>query len=220
MAITETLINNDLDMLADIISGFNGITIGKEVESGLTVLIRLVDSDENTIAQVQYANPSSPSTSNITFTAILSAGVYEQITMTSGIGSAWKCANGIMVTGKGSNYKAFTIVKTNQGKTAFVIQTDNTYPHYRNLACVAYGDIGTQSDVSMREFTFTPTIRNTTVVTPVPTAGAYGQPSYTYKSGIIPFNKNYESGKYGEIILDGRHFLTNTYFAIEDESDS
>lgn len=234
MAITSLLIENDLDALADFIDGFNGMSVEKIIESDETVGLELQDQAGHTLCIMQY----NSTTNKLQIQANLSDEVWETAdfpyytsgTFDRGIRRAWKCANGIMID-LCNNYSTplcypFYIVKTSLGSTAFIFSTSSSLGSismlYTDLVCVTYGDSGTMDDpAANRKFSFTKTVRPCMVVCPVPTRSEYGVASYTYKSGIVLFNTFYDTsgyGKYGGVISGGKTYLSNTYFAIEDES--
>lgn len=232
MAITCTPIRNDLGALASVIDGFNGIDVDTvETEEGI-VGLDLLDSDSNLIASFNKLLDGGDS--RIRFEAYLAFGIYESVAIPvnidsghivfteKGINNAWKCSNGIILDCWYNDDRSYVaIVKSNNGKTAFVGSDapSSATKMYSNLFCVCYGDVGSSSDPDNKRFyTFSPRTRTTSIVVPLPSRGAYGSPSYTYKSGIMLFNDHYSLDDYGETVINNKHFLTNSYFAIEDEN--
>lgn len=213
MAISQVYINNDMTALKNFLDGFNGMTATLSSDT-----ITMKDSSNNTLCTITQTQTANGYT--YAFEAFASASLSQTATYNYSVNTlvyAWKCNGGIMLDFRASDneyHYPFYITKTNNGKTAFVFTTgtyfgDNETLH-NNLACIAFGDIGTLST-----YTFSPTPKRQAIICPMPTNNAYGTPSYTQNAGFMPFNSAYNMG-YGSITMNGVEYLTNGYFAIKD----
>lgn len=132
------------------------------------------------------------------------------------------CKNGVIIVSRYSGSSAdglpIRIVRTNQGKIAFIFWAASTtnppqnYEAYCNgQCCVAWGDITPLRilDVSVRS-------RMQTEIVPLFTNAQLDIVSKTVKSGAIMYSPDYSTNlRY--ILINGHRFITDGYFAIEDE---
>lgn len=132
------------------------------------------------------------------------------------------CKNGVIIVSRYSNGREgglpIRIVRTNQGKMAFIFWAASTtnspqnYEAYCNgQCCVAWGDITPLRilDVSVRS-------RMQTEIVPLFTNAQLDIVSKTVKSGAIMYSPDYSTNlRY--ILINGHRFITDGYFAIEDE---
>lgn len=134
------------------------------------------------------------------------------------------CKNGVIIVSRYTASNPATglpirIVRTNQGKMAFIfwaaasnVNPPINYEAYCNeQCCVAWGDITPLRtlDVSVRS-------RMQTEIVPLFTNAQLDIVSKTVKSGAIMYSPDYSTNlRY--ILINGHRFITDGYFAIEDE---
>lgn len=134
------------------------------------------------------------------------------------------CKNGVIIvsryaTGYPGSGLPIRIVRTNQGKMAFIFWSSSSgtaspsnYEAYCNSqCCVAWDDITPLRtlDISVRS-------RMQTEIVPLFTNAQLDIVSKTVKSGAIMYSPDYSTNlRY--ILINGHRFITDGYFAIEDE---
>lgn len=132
------------------------------------------------------------------------------------------CKNGVIIVSRYSDSSAgglpIRIVRTNHGKMAFIFWAANNInppqnheAYYNGQCCVAWGDITPLRilDVSVRS-------RMQTEIVPLFTNAPLDIVSKTVKSGAIMYSPDY-SANLRYILINGHRFITDGYFAIEDE---
>ena len=196
-----------------------GVTVSYN-SSISTVYIK--DADENTLFSITKMTNYS-----IDWTSYASANVYASGTVggssyVASLDYVYTCKNGIIIVikgnvgsgGVGSGILPIRIVKTNLGKLAFVSKR-NTYAttsnaYRENIDCIAWGDVAPLYTVwiSNRYDTHYE-------VVPMLTNADADVISYTDKSGSLL----YSTGDYAlkAINISGKRYLSDSYFAIEDE---
>lgn len=134
----------------------------------------------------------------------------------------YACKNGIIIfvaADDGTQSLPIRIVKTNNGKLAFVVWRGATaYPqtsvnlsgYFQNQDCMTYDDIAT-----FKTYTFSNRYDIHYVVVPLLTNSQAEVVSYTDKSGFLPYST--QDGIIKVITINGKKHLTDSLFAIEDE---
>lgn len=219
MAITQTYINGDSIALTAFLQRlvpeyFASVTYDSENK-----VITVKDADDNVLLKLDFNSNGS------------SFGVYAYVDETNYIKntvySSFMCEYGY-ITKKGAmiDLKASStsfikgillITKTNNGKTAFVFNTNmtnsSTETNMRSVYSVTWGDALPVNVISITYNTF-----SQIVITSFPTNNAYGTTSYTPDAGFMTFSQSFiAKGSYGSIIIDGVTYLTNGYWALKDE---
>ena len=108
---------------------------------------------------------------------------------------------------------AIIIAKTNRDATAIIMPTvDNDTSYCTSLACVA------QDDALPAELLSFPqqSIRSQTLLVPFPTNNVIGLPSYTTDVYYLMFTQ-FPPGQVWDLVIGGRKYLSNGYYAILDQ---
>lgn len=137
-----------------------------------------------------------------------------------GVNYAYSCKNGIILWlySQSAASLPLRIVKTNNSKLAFITWGSNgapssgtpSYPFYQNIDCITYEDI-----TPLVTYTFANRYDTHYVVVPLLTNSQAEVVSYTDKSGFLPYSTQDRVIKV--ITINGKKYLTDSYFAIEDE---
>ena len=186
--------------------------------------IYIKDTDENTLFRITKVNSSS---TNISWTSYASSNLYADGYAGNGsypasLDYVYTCKNGIIITingragsgGIGNGILPIRIVKTNLGKLAFISKRNNvstTSNAYReNIDCIAWGDVAPLNTawISNRYDTHYE-------VVPMLTNSDADVVSYTDKSGSLLYSTGDLAFKI--INISGKKYLSDSYFAIEDE---
>lgn len=221
--ITISNVNNSLDTLKAAIdsSGFldgEYVTVetgqSSEYDSNTYNVLSIKDTDGNVLFRyeqntadlargrwISYASSSVKAATN--------CGNAHTIT------DVGTCTNGIIINTQWSNgavSSPIRIVRTNLGKLAFIhCITVNQPDAYANQSCVAWGDVS-----PLRNLTFNVSNRMQALIAPMLTNSEHDVLSQTVKSGWMPYNRDYNV-YLRAMVLNGHRFLTDGYFAIEDE---
>lgn len=137
--------------------------------------------------------------------------------------SVGKCANGILIfIDRDNPGVSILITKTNNGEVAAVFtyyQGSNyrKWIHAENLHVCAVGDYG-GSAVDQRTLTFNASDKNQTQLNYFTTTPVEGVISYTPKAYYMPSSQVYDI-YFGKFFANGKWYLTNGYWAIEDEEE-
>lgn len=138
------------------------------------------------------------------------------------VGSVYCCDNGVIIeiigtyNGSDAYYLPIRIVKTNDGRLAFVScrndsGTVTTPSSYRdNIDCIAYGDVAPLSTMSISNRYDTHA-----AIVPMLTNCEAGTVSYTEKSGFM--TNSSQSTTVQVIEIAGDKYMTDGYFAIKVE---
>lgn len=153
-------------------------------------------------------------------TEAISNGVAVSSTYPASIG---KCANGILILmDRESPTVSILITKTNNGEVAAVFSyySGSNYRkkvHTENLHVCAVGDYG-GSVVDQRTLGFYVSDKNQTQLNYFTTTPVEGVISYTPKAFYMPCSQVYDI-YFGKFFANGKWYLTNGYWAIEDEEE-
>lgn len=220
--ITMATINDDINTLKSFIevSGFlDGETITCVEDddailytsgAGITVksfnifdengnmLFRLEQSD-NTVYN-RFTAYASSELSNVN-----TAGLARPIT------EAIACSNGIIIRlMQSSNNQSIVLTRANNGKIAFIYDSSNV-SMINNICCIAWGDVAPIRTINLKTH-----VRPQTLVAPMVTNSSFDELVYTNKGGWMPYNADYTTN-IRAILINGRRFITDGTYAIEDE---
>lgn len=135
---------------------------------------------------------------------------------------AYCCKNGVIIFVAADNRTPtvpIRIVKTNNGKLAFVVWgASSIYPtpsvnlsgYFQDQDCMTYEDV-----TPFSTYTFANRYDTHYVVVPLLTNSQVETISYTDKSGFLPYST--QDGIIKVISINGKKYLTDSFFAIEDE---
>lgn len=133
------------------------------------------------------------------------------------ISNAAGCSNGISIYiefPSNPSYKGhIRIVRNNLGDLVFIypVGTGIGLQEGTDLACITWGDIS-----PLRTITVSGNTRMQRLVMPMFTNAAFDTLSYTDHAGIMPYNDSY-ANEFKAVTINGHRWLTDGYFAIEDE---
>lgn len=222
--ITISNTNNSLDALKAAIdsSGFlddECVTVetgqSSEYDSGTYNVLSIKDADDNVLFRYEQNAASLLRGQWISYASSSVKTEKQLASMSHLITDVGTCTNGIIVnTLWDSTYNSpIRIVRTNLGKLAFIhISDSSSYPDaYSYQSCVAWGDVS-----PLRNLTFRVSTRMQALIAPMLTNSEHDVLSQTVKSGWIPYNRDY-SVYLRAMVLNGHRFLTDGYFAIEDD---
>lgn len=203
--------------------------------------LKIKDADGNLIFKMMndpYANNASRG--KVKWESFYANGsVQSQIGIMSGgyvsdysclVDSVWSCTNGIIIFIRANSassdayWMPIRIVKTNNGKYAFIScryngdsypTTPQGYPSYSgaycsDLDCITYADVDTP-----QTFLIASQYGLHYEVVPMLTNSGTSNISYTNKSGFLQYSTWDKTIK--AITIDGKRYLTDSYFAISDE---
>lgn len=135
---------------------------------------------------------------------------------------AYCCKNGVIIfvaLDNSTSSVPIRIVKTNNGKLAFIVwRGSSAYPptnvnlsgYFQDQDCMTYDDV-----VPFKTYTFSNRYDIHYVVVPLLTNSQAEVVSYTDKSGFLPYST--QDGIIKVISINGKKYLTDSFFAIEDE---
>ena len=220
--ITISNVNNSLDVLKAAIdsSGFlddEYVTVetgqSSEYDSNTYNVLSIKDADGNVLFRYEQnaADLDRGRWINYASSSVKSATNYTNAHTITDIGT---CTNGIIINIRWSNVtnSPIRIVRTNLGKLAFIHSIGTGQPDaYTNQSCVAWGDVS-----PLRNLTFNVSNRMQALIAPMLTNSEHDVLSQTVKSGWMPYNRDYNV-YLRAMVLNGHRFLTDGYFAIEDE---
>lgn len=225
--ITISNTNNSLDTLKAAIdsSGFlddEYVTVetgqSSEYDSSTYNVLSIKDADDNVLFRYEQDAASLLRGQWISYASSSVKTERQLSSMSHTMTDVGTCANGIIVntrwTISGGTYNSpIRIVRTNLGKLAFIhIGNSSSYPDaYSNQSCVAWGDVS-----PLRNLTFMVSTRMQALIAPMLTNSEHDVLSQTVKSGWMPYNRDY-SVYLRAMVLNGHRFLTDGYFAIEDD---
>jgi len=214
MAIYKTL--STLNDIKDLIEQSGFLETGETVAIAEDVLY-IQDSQSNDLFMWVSGGVRRAYADSTHYNTVYNTNPYS---LYDGIG----CKNGVIIVSRYTAGAAATglpirIVRTNQGKMAFIFwaaasnnNPPSNYEAYCNeQCCVAWGDITPLRilDVSVRS-------RMQTEIVPLFTNAQLDVVSKTVKSGAIMYSPDYSTNlRY--ILINGHRFITDGYFAIEDE---
>lgn len=194
-----------------------GVTVSYD---NYTSTVSIKDADENTLFSITKQTGYS-----VNWRSYASANLYADSraggsSYGASLDYAYSCKNGIIIVinGKSGNQTSgvlpIRIVKTNLGKIA-VVSRRNTYDtvqngYRENIDCIAWGDVTPLYTVwiSNRYDTHYE-------VVPMLTNADADVISYTDKSGSLLYSTGDLAFK--AINISGKKYLSDSYFAIEDE---
>ena len=147
-----------------------------------------------------------------------SASVYDSMsfsTESSGDYTIVKCGGGILImtSGTHTNVAHIIITKTNDGTVAVIAGGASARANAltQNIRAAAWGD----AEDATKTLTFTPSAQNQTRLIEFMTYAAPDTVRYTPTAFYMPVGENYDVS-YGKFTVDGRVYITNGYWAIED----
>lgn len=136
-------------------------------------------------------------------------------------GSVGKCANGIIIdVNRSSNISSVLITKTNNGAVAAVFNYSGgsrSRCFTTDVHVCAVGDYGA-SAVDQRTLNFYTSDKNQTQLNYFTTTPVEGVISYTPKAFYMPCSQVYDIA-FGKFFANGKWYLTNGYWAIEDDEE-
>ena len=220
-------IGNDFDTLYTVLSQSEFLT-----NAGATVVndgsgnpkITIKDSDENTLFTIQkITNSSSVDVEWYSYASSNNSvrGYAGNSSYHATVNYVYTCKNGIIIAivgntagGVGNGILPIRIVKTNLGKLAFVSKRNNIGPiinaYRESMDCVAWGDVSPLYTI------YIPNRYDTHYeVVPMLTNSDMDVVSYTDKSGFLLYSTGDLAFKI--INISGKKYLSDSYFAIEDE---
>lgn len=222
MAITKTLINNDPAALASFLQRLvpeyfstveyddtNGILSIYDADDNLLFTFSGLLLDLSTALEVRsYADDQN----YVSKTYGLTSSNHAVITY--GWTAKYGALIGVKYNPSSDTAGGVLITKTNNGKTAFVItdRLDYSTVKFGTTFPVAWGDVA-----PITKFEFAVNEKNQTEIAAFPTNSAVETVSYTPNAGCIIAGSNYSMADGGIITVDGTKYLTNGYWAIEDE---
>lgn len=214
MAIYKTI--STMNDIKDLIEQSGFLEPGETVTFDSPTLY-IKDSDDNTLFTWNHNGVRRAYADSTNYNTVRTSQTYLYY---DGIG----CKNGVIIVSRYTANNPATglpirIVRTNQGKMAFIFWASasinvgpSNYEAYCNeQCCVAWGDITPLRtlDVSVRS-------RMQTEIVPLFTNAQLDIVSKTVKSGAIMYSPDYSTNlRY--ILINGHRFITDGYFAIEDE---
>lgn len=220
--ITISNANNSLDALKAAIdsSGFlddEYVTVetgqSSEYDSNTYNVLSIKDADDDVLFRYEQKTEDLERGRWISYasSSVKAATNYSNVHTITDVGT---CTNGIIINIQWSRvgYSPIRIVRTNLGKLAFIHSITTGQPDaYTNQSCVAWGDVA-----PLRNFTFNVSNRMQALIAPMLTNSEHDVLSQTVKSGWMPYNRDYNM-YLRAMVLNGHRFLTDGYFAIEDE---
>lgn len=196
-----------------------GVTVS--YNSG-TSTVYIKDADENTLFSITKMSSSTIDWTSYASSNVSASGNVGNSSYGASLDYVYTCKNGIIIAisghvgsgGVGSGILPIRIVKTNLGKLAFIskrnIYSTTSNAYRENIDCIAWGDVAPLYTVwiSNRYDTHYE-------VVPMLTNADADVISYTDKSGSLL----YSTGDYAlkAINISGKRYLSDSYFAIEDE---
>ena len=122
------------------------------------------------------------------------------------------CSNGVIIRLNVSPaYPEIILTRANNGKLISVFDS-NSRTRVNYICCVAWGDVSPLRTIDLKTH-----VRPQTLVAPLVTSSAFDDLVYTKKGGWLPYNSDYSS-YLRAILINGRRFITDGTYAIEDES--
>lgn len=220
--ITISEVNNSLDALKAAIdsSGFldgEHVTVEtgqtSEYDSNTYNVLSIKDESDNVLFRYEQNTTDLTRGRWISYasSSVETATNYSNAHTITDVGT---CTNGIIINIQWSTvgYSPIRIVRTNLGKLAFIHSITTGQPNaYTNQSCVAWGDVS-----PLRNLTFSVSNRMQALIAPMLTNSEHDALSQTVKSGWMPYNRDYNV-YLRAMVLNGHRFLTDGYFAIEDE---
>lgn len=203
---------------------FNDCQITTETGSGSNhKLVVITDSDSHRLFELHIYQDSK----QVYAWFYASSSLYAQTRLGSEsyparVGSIYVCDNGAIIeligtyNGNDTEWMPIRIVKTNDGRIAFVSRRNDTaycsgVDGYRNdIDCIAYGDVAPLSTMSISNRYDTHA-----AIVPMLTNCEAGTVSYTEKSGFM-MNSS-QSTTVQVIEIAGDKYMTDGYFAIKVE---
>lgn len=190
------------------------------IELVSNVDMRCKDEDGNVVFDYDSSSQQFRKNPN----AIEDSGDNYQPTSANRPGSVGKCANGIIIdVNKTQAWSSVLITKTNNGAVAAVFNYSGGSGSSRskclttNVHVCAVGDYGA-SAVDQRTLTFYTSDKNQTQLNYFTTTPVEGVISYTPKAFYMPCSQVYDIA-FGKFFANGKWYLTNGYWAIEDEEE-
>lgn len=127
-----------------------------------------------------------------------------------------KCSGGILIISGANNthHLNFIITKTNNDVTAVIAGGNSNFVTAltQNIIAAAWGD----AEDATKTRTFYPSAQNQTQFVSFTTYAKPDTVSYTPKAFYLPDGQYYDL-EYGKIIVNGKLYITNGYWAILDE---
>ena len=226
MAIYREL-NSNLNNVKSLIEDSHFLEAGETVTvttSGNNTILTITDVSQNKLFEWTYGSAASSTTAKGEIKAYADSTNYNTIVTGNpyrffeGIG----CANGIIIrrraySSSGNGDMSIRIVRTNRGNIASIFHVGGTSEpvnptgYYMSQCCVAWGDV-----TPLRTLDFSVNGRMQTEIVPLFTNAQLDVVSKTVKSGFIMYSPDYSTNlRY--ILINGHRFITDGYFAIEDE---
>lgn len=137
-------------------------------------------------------------------------------TATAGTYTIAKCNGGILIIAgsESSHDMSFIITKTNNDVTAVIVGSASNHVNAltNSICAAAWGD----AEDATKTRTFVPSAQNQTQFVSFTTYAKPDTTSYTPNAFYLP-DGQYYSLEYGKIIVNGKLYITNGYWAIIDE---
>lgn len=203
---------------------FNDCQITTETGSGSNhKLVVITDSDAHKLFELHIYRDDKQVDVNIYASSSLYADTWLGGSSYPGrVGNVYVCDNGAIIELIGTYnsddryWMSIRIVKTNDGRIAFISRRNNTtycsgVEGYRNdIDCIAYGDVAPLSTMSISNRYDTHA-----AIVPMLTNCEAGTVSYTEKSGFM--TNSSQSTTVQVIEIAGDKYMTDGYFAIKVE---
>lgn len=177
-------------------------------------VLKILDKDENVLFRIEEVVADSQHHGRWAAYASSSLKTVNASTNQRQIVNAAGCPNGLSIYTTISNYSGhIRIVRNNLGALTFIypVGTSSGQTEGADLACIAWGDIS-----PLRTITIAGSARMQRLVMPMFTNAAFDTLSYTDHAGIMPYNDSY-ANEFKSVTINGHRWLTDGYFAIEDE---
>jgi hypothetical protein len=208
---------SDLDDVKQLIDNSGFLETGETVTVSEDVLT-ITDANSNTLFEWTDSSTRKAYADSTNYNTFRTSNSY---TIVDGIG----CSNGVIIRLRygsdtsGTKDAPIRMVRTNLGKIAFVFwasASHNADPtdkvaFYSEQCCVCWGDI-----TPLRSVTFGTYDRMQTEVVPMFTNAQMDRLSKTMKSGFLVYNHD-RSVNFRYLLINGHRFITDGFFAIEDE---
>lgn len=210
MAITRYGVDDDLSAIKNALdaSGLFGTT--SVAENVLTIN----DGNDNAAIKITKASDTS-----WTVSIKLGTGIFHDYTTMTGVhlSYVWTTATCAVLdlrdASTATQHTPVILTKTNNDKYAVIMNGNNGYQENANVKAVSGSDTDASS---LNVFGFTKETRTYTTMIPFTTETGSGDASYTPGAFYMPFS-SVSAGEYVRIVLNGKVYLTDGYWAVLDE---
>lgn len=177
-------------------------------------VLKILDKDGNVLFRIEEVVDSNQHHGRWAAYASSSLKTIIASTNLRNIVNAAGCPNGLSIYTTISGYAGhIRIVRNNLGALTFIypVGTSSDQTEGTDLACITWGDIS-----PLRTITVAGSTRMQRLVMPMFTNAVFDTLSYTDHAGIMPYNDSYTNA-FKAVTINGHRWLTDGYFAIEDE---